>query len=90
MLLRIMTVHGETWPISLKIAEEVREVEREYLSLPQSQMQTSCGDAFMAAIATGIIPEDTVLTAEFNFPLYPDLDQLDEWTTHLSGHSINV
>jgi hypothetical protein len=90
MLLRIMTVHGETWPISLKIAEEIREVEREYLSIPQHHIQTSCGDALMAAIATGVVPEDAMLAAEFNFPLYPELDQLDEWTTQLSDHTINV
>ncbi|KAI0126510.1 hypothetical protein BJ170DRAFT_628962 [Xylariales sp. AK1849] len=90
MLLHILTVHGETWAISRKIAEEVREVAREYLSLPHSRNQTSCGDAWMAPITTGSMSEDVPFTANFDFPLYPEVNHLDHWTTPSNDQSINV
>ncbi|GAP84376.1 putative C6 transcription factor [Rosellinia necatrix] len=39
-LIRILTIHGETWPLSKRIAEDIQAVADEYLT-PRSQPRTS-------------------------------------------------
>ncbi|KAI1849052.1 hypothetical protein JX266_005013 [Neoarthrinium moseri] len=80
MLLHIMTVHGEIWAISRKVAEEVREVAKEYSLIPQSPAPSSCGEMWVPGVTTGIASDDTLQTSDFDFSIFPDISHLGDWT----------
>lgn len=77
-LIRILKVHGETWPLSKKIAEDVQAVVNEYLDPKDEpdanlhQWNTTGADALSA------IPIFGSSTAEFescSFP-HPELESI--------------
>lgn len=78
MLLRIMTAHGGIWAISQNIAEEVREVAKDYSLLPQSMEQNPPGDDWMHSMISGTIADDITLT-EFDFTTCPNFGGLHDW-----------
>jgi hypothetical protein len=94
ILMHILTAHGETWTLSRKVVEEVREVQKEYLSMPPGPSPThvsTSGDAmWLSGAMLGNMADDVLLTTEFDFPLYSELDHLGGWAMHSDDHAINV
>lgn len=91
----IIEIHGETWLLSRKLADEIREVTKEFLpttkNLPPQALDISAAaatESWVAAVSTSIAVSDgTLMGSDFTFPLFPDLD---DWTTHHSDNQINV
>lgn len=87
MILHIMTVHGELWPISRKVAEEVREVAKDYSILPPLTEQDTKSDVWISnVVVSSAMPDDIALTTDFGFQLYPDLE-LNDWASDPNGDS---
>jgi hypothetical protein len=79
-----MTVHGKIWAISRKIAEEVREVARDYSILLRLPDQDSLSDSW-SSVTSNPTAEDDTLAANFDLPIYDDLDELNRWTDNFNG-----
>ncbi|ORY55457.1 uncharacterized protein BCR38DRAFT_124498 [Pseudomassariella vexata] len=95
MIVHILTVHGEIWPISRKVADEVREIIKEYIPASSSSHQEiEVSRRSPWALASGadvdVIPNAWLLP-DFDLTLYPEFDHLDQWTIQGNeNHHINV
>lgn len=87
MLLHVITAHGKIWPISLKIAEEVREVAEDYSLIPQPMEQESVAGSWTPGSAQFPIPSDTTLPINFDFSVFPALNDLNDWSENPSEDS---
>ncbi|KAI0178846.1 hypothetical protein GGR52DRAFT_533792 [Hypoxylon sp. FL1284] len=90
-LVQILTAHGETWPLSRRIADDVRLVAKEYLTPRTSQSWTpglSDPSAWAAAAAvtgtavavpTTLITEAPSIAPTFGFEPYQQVCQVESW-----------
>ncbi|KAI1759553.1 hypothetical protein GGR53DRAFT_471217 [Hypoxylon sp. FL1150] len=88
-LIQILTVHGETWPLSQKIAEDVKVVAKEYLT-PRTSQSWKPGisepDAWAAApvaVPTSLMTDASgIVPNHFGFEPYQQVYQVEGWTMH--------
>jgi hypothetical protein len=97
MILRVLVVHGETWALSRKMANEIKMVIMEYISMPQSPSTKlpHTTDASWATTAAslgldGFVPNSTMTFPEFDFSLPEDHDGPPEWPVLDLQEGINV
>ncbi|KAI0007769.1 hypothetical protein F4779DRAFT_590526 [Xylariaceae sp. FL0662B] len=91
-LIQILTVHGEMWALSRKIAEEIKAVAKEYLTPQASQswrqpgvsVSVSQSEAW-AAVTSSLLNNTAILAPQFGFepPVQQQgLSQIEGWTAH--------
>ncbi|KAI1378707.1 hypothetical protein F4677DRAFT_443191 [Hypoxylon crocopeplum] len=80
-LVQILSVHGETWPLSRKVAEDIKIVAKEYLTPRTSQSWRpgiSEPEAW-AAVSSALLSETSNLAPSFNFEPYQQVYQVEGW-----------
>ncbi|KAH8682394.1 hypothetical protein BX600DRAFT_505993 [Xylariales sp. PMI_506] len=90
MVLHILNTHGETWALSQKIAEELREVTKEYLSPVKIGGQPSYIDQWTAAIPAAVSAESNTLATQASFSMYTDFGHQEDWAPYIQDNFINV
>ncbi|KAI1774687.1 hypothetical protein F4818DRAFT_418596 [Hypoxylon cercidicola] len=86
-LIQILTAHGETWPLSLKVAEDVKVVAKEYLTPRTSQSWRpgiSEPDAW-PAVPTSLMTAAPSIAPNFGFEPYQQVYQVEGWTMNDSN-----
>ncbi|KAI0882136.1 uncharacterized protein GGS22DRAFT_170304 [Annulohypoxylon maeteangense] len=79
-LTQILTVHGETWPLSRKIAEDVKAVAKEYLTPRISQSWRPGISESEAWTTVTSLHETPNLTPNFGFEPYQQVYQVEGWS----------
>ncbi|KAI1448692.1 hypothetical protein F5Y02DRAFT_278459 [Annulohypoxylon stygium] len=79
-LTQILTVHGEIWPLSRKIAEDVKVVAKEYLTPRVSQSWRPGISESEAWAAVTSLHETPNLTPNFGFEPYQQVYQVEGWS----------
>lgn len=81
-LIQILTAHGETWPLSQKVAEDVKVVAKEYLT-PRTNQSWRPGisepDAW-AGVPTSLMTAAPSIAPTFGFEPYQQVYQVEGWT----------
>ena len=96
-------VHGETWALSRKMANEIKMVIMEYISMPQTMdsakpCSASVNDWSNAAadggmcggMVDGLIHDSLNVFPEFDFSLPEENDEPPEWPALDLQQGINV
>ncbi|KAI1081941.1 hypothetical protein F5B20DRAFT_533765 [Whalleya microplaca] len=81
-LIQILTVHGEMWPLSRKIADEVKLVAKEYLTPRTGQSWgpgVSASEAW-AAVTSSLLNDTTIIAQDFGFQPVQDINPIEGWT----------
>ncbi|KAI2604674.1 hypothetical protein GGR54DRAFT_449644 [Hypoxylon sp. NC1633] len=81
-LVQILTAHGETWPLSRKIAEDIKVVAKEYLTpqispswrpvIPQTEA--------WVPVSSSLLDETPALTTAFGLEPYQPVFQVGGWS----------
>ncbi|KAI1106236.1 hypothetical protein F4804DRAFT_302061 [Jackrogersella minutella] len=83
-LVQILTAHGETWPLSRKIAEDIKVVAKEYLTprISQSWRPGISESEAWVAVTSSILHETPNITTNFGFEPYQQVYQVPGWTAN--------
>lgn len=79
LLLHVVTAHGKLWPISRKIAEEVREVAQDYCLIPQLPKQNPLIDSWVPAVNPAATLGDITMPADLGLSVYADCSGPGKW-----------
>lgn len=80
-LVQILTTHGETWPLSRKVAEDIKFVAKEYLTprISRSWRPGISESEAWASVPSSLLSEASHLTPNFGFEPYHPVYQVDAW-----------
>ncbi|KAI0384167.1 hypothetical protein F5Y04DRAFT_237373 [Hypomontagnella monticulosa] len=80
-LVQILTTHGETWPLSRKVAEDIKCVAKEYLAprISQSWRPGISESEAWAAVPNSLLSEAPNLAPNFGFESYHPVYQVEAW-----------
>ncbi|KAI1392789.1 uncharacterized protein F4822DRAFT_392219 [Hypoxylon trugodes] len=83
-LVQILTTHGETWPLSRKIADDIKMVAKEYLTprISRSWRPGISESEAWAAVSSSLLNETPTLASDFSFEPYPQVYQVEGWAVH--------
>ncbi|KAI2603864.1 uncharacterized protein GGS25DRAFT_534447 [Hypoxylon fragiforme] len=78
---QILTAHGETWPLSRKVAEDIKIVAKEYLTprISQSWKPGITESEAWAAVSSTLLNQTPSLGSNFGFEPYQQVYQVEGW-----------
>ncbi|KAI8626659.1 hypothetical protein F5Y19DRAFT_217424 [Xylariaceae sp. FL1651] len=81
-IIQILTIHGETWPLSKKVAEDIQAVANEYLTprdFSSSRSSTSDSEVWNATVVNTMSSAPLLGSSTVGFNAFPDHNLVPGW-----------